>query len=86
VEKHERYDRDNEVRAAVTATLKEFGYGIEAWTLADKPVDEERVLTVKASRNLRIEEPELPLDGGGGREATIDSAAAERLRNGSGLL
>lgn len=61
MQEYERYARDEDVRQAVTSILKDAGYEVEGWTLNDKPVDEERVLTIKASRNLRVEQQSLRL-------------------------
>lgn len=59
---HQKYDRDNDVRRDVTELLREHGYTVEAWSLADKPADDERVLTIKAMRDLRVEQTSLRLE------------------------
>jgi hypothetical protein len=61
MEDHERYTRDEDVRVAVTDILREAGYSVEGWSLADKPADDTRVLTIKAERNLRVEQQKLGL-------------------------
>lgn len=61
MQEHERYARDEDVRQAVTSVLKEAGYTVEGWSLADKPADDTRILTIKAERNLRIEQQTLRL-------------------------
>lgn len=61
MQEHERYARDEDVREAVTSILREAGYSVEGWSLADKPADDTRVLTIKAERNLRVEQQTLGL-------------------------
>lgn len=58
---HEKYDRDNDVRRDIEAALREYGYIVEGWSLVDKPADDERTLTIKALRNLRVEQQSLGL-------------------------
>lgn len=61
MQEHEKYDRDNDVRRDIESALKEYGYTVEGWSLVDKPLDEERTLTIKAVRNLRVEQQSLGL-------------------------
>ena len=61
MQQHETYDRDNDVRRDIESALAAFGYVVEAWNLADKPADDERTLTIKAVRNLRVEQQSLGL-------------------------
>lgn len=61
MQSHERYDRDNDVRSDIESALREHGYMVEGWSLVDKVVDDERVLTIKATRNLKVEQQRLGL-------------------------
>lgn len=59
------YSKDKQLRDGLAELLEEHGYAIEGFGLADKPVegDEQRTLTLKASRSLKFEQQRMELGG-----------------------
>jgi hypothetical protein len=55
------YSSDKTLREGLTELLQEHGYAVEAFSLADKPTDgdEERTLTLKATRSLTFKQEHL---------------------------
>jgi hypothetical protein len=55
------YKKDQTLRDALGELLQDHGYTVEAFGLADKPIegDEERTLTLKATRSLTFEQQRM---------------------------
>jgi hypothetical protein len=61
MKQHQLYTPESDCRQALEAVLDEYGYALAAFALADKPEDDERTVTLKATRNLGVKQERLPL-------------------------